>query len=302
MQFANPSNRFASLAVLIAAGIWGLYWIPLRYLAGLGVREDWAVALINIPAAFVALALFLWQFRSQLPHLRRGALIGVFMGLTVALFTIGLVLSSVVRVTLLFYLAPIWSTLIGSYWLKEEVTRGRWIAIAIGLLGLGFLVSQGGGQVPLNIGDALGFLSGITWAVGGAMIKRYGEVPMPTLLLFQFCLASVFALLFGALWGQGSGPSLALLQQVAPASTVISIGIILPSILIIFWAQKFLFPGRVALLMMTEVIVATLTASLLLPEEAMGILEWIGACLIVGACVVEIFEEPAPNGTPTQAR
>jgi len=55
MQFSNPSNRFASLAVLIAAGIWGLYWIPLRYLAGLGVREDWAVALINIPAAFVAL-------------------------------------------------------------------------------------------------------------------------------------------------------------------------------------------------------------------------------------------------------
>ena len=299
MQFANPSNRFASLAVLIAAGIWGLYWIPLRYLAGLGVREDWAVALINIPAAFVALALFLWQFRSQLPHLGRGALIGVFMGLTVALFTIGLVLSSVVRVTLLFYLAPIWSTLIGSYWLKEEVTRGRWIAIAIGLLGLGFLVSQGGGQVPLNIGDALGFLSGITWAVGGAMIKRYGEVPMPTLLLFQFCLASVFALLFGALWSQGSGPSLALLQQVAPASTVISIGIILPSILIIFWAQKFLFPGRVALLMMTEVIVATLTASLLLPEEAMGMLEWIGACLIIGACVVEIFEGPAAQGAPT---
>ena len=205
MQLSNPSNQFASLAVLIAAAIWGLYWIPLRYLAGLGVREDWAVALINIPAACVALILFLWQLRSQLPHLRRGALIGIFMGLTVALFTIGLVLSSVVRVTLLFYLAPIWSTLIGSYWLKEDVTRGRWIAIAIGLLGLGFLVSQGGGQVPLNIGDVLGFLSGITWAVGGAMIKRYGEVPMPTLLLFQFCLASIFALLFGALWGPSLG-------------------------------------------------------------------------------------------------
>jgi drug/metabolite transporter (DMT)-like permease len=94
-------------------------------------------------------------------------------------------------------------------------------------------------------------------------------------------------------------PSLALLQQVAPASTVISIGIILPSILIIFWAQKFLFPGRVALLMMTEVIVATLTASWMLPQEAMGMLEWIGACLIVGACVVEIFEAPAPQDAPT---
>ena len=131
------------------------------------------------------------------------------------------------------------------------------------------------------------------------MIKRYGEVPMPTLLLFQFCLASLFALLFGALWSQTSAPSLALLQQVAAASTVISIGIILPSILIIFWAQKFLFPGRVALLMMSEVIVATLTASWMLPEEAMGMLEWIGACLIIGACVVEIFEGPAAQGAPT---
>jgi len=122
---------------------------------------------------------------------------------------------------------------------------------------------------------------------------------MPTLLLFQFCLASIFALLFGTLGDQISGPSLALLQQVAPASTVISIGLILPSILIIFWAQKFLFPGRVALLMMTEVIIATLTASWMLPQEAMGMLEWIGACLIVGACVVEIFEAPAPQDAPT---
>jgi drug/metabolite transporter (DMT)-like permease len=51
--------------------------------------------------------------------------------------------------------------------------------------------------------------------------------------------------------------------------------------------------------MMTEVIVATLTASWMLPQEAMGMLEWIGACLIVGACVVEIFEAPAPQDAPT---
>jgi drug/metabolite transporter (DMT)-like permease len=63
--------------------------------------------------------------------------------------------------------------------------------------------------------------------------------------------------------------------------------------LIIFWAQKFLYPGRVALLMMTEVMVATLTASLFLPNEAMGVIEWIGATLIVGACLVEVLEQPA---------
>ncbi|WP_347832757.1 EamA family transporter [uncultured Planktomarina sp.] len=293
MNLQNPSSNFASAAVLVSAAIWGLYWIPLRYLEGLGVAEAWTVALINIPAAAAVGVIFLVQFKAQKPHLRRGFLIGIFMGLTVAMFTIGLVHSSVVRVTLLFYLTPVWSTLIGTYWLKEPITRGRWLAIAIGLLGLGFLVSQGGGDLPLNIGDLYGFVSGITWAIGGAMIKRYGEIPMPTLLVFQFLLASGFALLLGAAAGLAPTPSLALLYQVAPASMAISIGLIFPSVLIIFWAQKFLYPGRVGLLIMTEVMVAILTASLFLPNEALGFIEWIGACLIVGACLVEIIEQPA---------
>jgi drug/metabolite transporter (DMT)-like permease len=293
MNLQNPSSNFASAAVLVSAAIWGLYWIPLRYLEGLGVAEAWTVALINIPAAAAISVLFFVHFKVQKPHLRRGFIIGIFMGLTVAMFTIGLVHSSVVRVTLLFYLTPVWSTLIGAYWLKEPITRGRWLAIAIGLLGLGFLVSQGGGDLPLNIGDFYGLASGVTWAIGGAMIKRYGDVPMPTLLFFQFILASGFALLLGAAAGLAPTPSLALLVEVASVSVAISIGLIFPSILIIFWAQKFLYPGRVSLLMMTEVMVATITASLFLPDEVMGPIEWIGACLIVGACLVEVIERPA---------
>ena len=112
-------------------------------------------------------------------------------------------------------------------------------------------MSQGGRQVPLNIGDLCGFVSGITWAIGGAMIKCYGEVPITTLLFSQFLLASVFALLLGAAAGLAPTPSLVFLLQVVPTSIAISIGLILPSILIMFWAQKFLFPDRVGLLMIT---------------------------------------------------
>ena len=91
MNLRNPSRNLASAAVLISAAIWGLYWIPLRYLEGLGVAEAWTVALINIPAAVVIGVIFLLQYKSQIPYLRHGILIGVFMGLTVAMFTIGLV-------------------------------------------------------------------------------------------------------------------------------------------------------------------------------------------------------------------
>ncbi|MGB0798715.1 MAG: EamA family transporter, partial [Planktomarina sp.] len=161
--------------------------------------------------------------------------------------------------------------------------------IATGLLGLGFLIAKGGSQIPLNIGDFYGFASGVTWAFGGALIKRHGEVPMPTLTFFQFLFAAVFALILGGLSGLAPVPSAQLLVQVLPTAIATSFIVILPTMFIIFWAQKFLFPGRVGLLMMTEVIVAILTASIFLPEEAMNTLEWIGAALIIGACLVEIL-------------
>ena len=55
---------------------------------------------------------------------------------------------------------------------KRANTKSRWLAVCIGLLGHTLLISRGGGQIPLNIGDVYGFIAGITWAVGGAMVKR----------------------------------------------------------------------------------------------------------------------------------
>ena len=92
------------------------------------------------------------------------------------------------RVTLLFYLTPICATLIWMFWLSEPTIKSRWLAVCIGLLGLTFLMSQGGGQIPLNIGDVYGFTDGITLAVGGAMVKRYDKVPMNSLLFFYYPL------------------------------------------------------------------------------------------------------------------
>ena len=295
MNFRKPTDAFASTAVLISAAIWGLYWVPLRYLESVGVAEAWTVVLINLPAAAIISIAFFAQLRIHRPHLTRAVAIGILMGFTVAFFTMGLVYSSVIRVTLLFYLTPIWSTLIGMYWLNEPTTKSRWLAICMGLLGLTLLISQGGGQIPLNIGDAYGFTAGITWAVGGSMVKRYDKVPMNSLLFFQLLFAALAALFLDLISGRSPTPSLSLLVEVVPISIAISLLIILPCMLIIFWAQKFLYPGRVGLLMMSEVMVATLTASLFLPNEVMGFIEWLGAVFIIGACFVEIIASPSPD-------
>ena len=47
--------------------------------------------------------------------------------------------------------------------------------------------------------------------------------------------------------------------------------------------------------MMSEVMVATHTASLFLPNEVMKHVEWVGAVFIIGAYFLEILEIPSPD-------
>ena len=47
--------------------------------------------------------------------------------------------------------------------------------------------------------------------------------------------------------------------------------------------------------MMSEVMVATHTASLFLPNEVMEHVEWVGAVFIIGACFIETLASPSPD-------
>lgn len=294
MRLNPPTPGFASGAVLLSAAVWGLYWIPLRYLDAEGVGGAWAVVLVNVPAAMLLAVLVAFRWQNYRTAVGSVLAIGFFTGAGLGLYALGLVYSSVVRATLLFYLTPVWATLIGIVWLGERATWRRWAAIIGGLAGLVLLVARGGGAVPLNIGDLYALLSGVFWAVGAALIMRSGGVPVAGMGMVQFAATAGIALLLGGLTDGFAPPAPSVLRDVLPVSVAISAFVMVPAVCILFWAQKFLFPGRVGLLMMSEVLVAVFTASLLLPDEALGALEWAGAVLIVGACFIEIA--PARKG------
>ena len=291
---AAPSEGWTSAIVFMSAAFWGLYWIPLRYMEAEGVAGNWAVALLNLPAGLLLMPLVIWQWRRHREYFWHALLIGFLTGFGLALYTSGLVYSSVVRATLLFYVTPAWATLIGIFWLGEKATWQRWAAIGVGLSGLGLLVS-GGGSTPLNMGDLFALLSGVFWALGAAVIKRYDTVPLPGMTMFQFLFTALSAVLLGFIMGDIKPPTLDALLPMLSMSVLISVLVILPSVWVIFWAQKFLFPGRVGLLMMSEVLVAVLTASIFLPEEAMSLMAWCGALLIVTACFIEVFSDTSAS-------
>ena len=300
MQLNPPSTGLASAILFTSATAWGLYWVPLRYLETRGLDGSWAIAALNAPASVVLLVVVLLHLGRYRGQWGRTLAIGLCTGAAMALYAAGLVHSSVVRATLLFYLTPVWATLIGIFWLGERAGLTRWAAIVAGLVGLGALVS-GGGSVPLNIGDAYALASGMFWAMGAAMIVRYDTVPVPGMTMLLFAVTSLIALALGAVIHDAPVPDWSAITGAAPVAVPVSILAFLPAVCIIFWAQKFVFPGRGGLLMMSEVMTAVISASLFLPEEQMSLIQWGGAALIIGACLVEVLGTSASDSAPRAA-
>jgi drug/metabolite transporter (DMT)-like permease len=217
-------------------------------------------------------------------------LAGTMIGFAFTLYANSLVETTVVRATLLFYLTPVWSTLIGVLWLSEKLTRARVLAIGVGLVGLLMLLSDAEAAAhPLNIGDLYGLLSGLFWAVCAATLNRWPGIPIMPLTTLSFILTAALSVVFaGAIRAEGL-PELSMIAAAFPAAAFWSICVILPSFFVIFRVSQVLFPGRVGILMMSEVIVAILSASLLIPEETMLWLQWIGAAAIVAAGLIEVL-------------
>jgi len=279
-----------SAILFLAASLWGLYWVPLREIESLGLTTTWSVAFFNAGPLAVLIPYVLWRRATQFKHLRAVAIIGLFTGLGLSFYASGLVFSSVIRVTLLFYLTPIWSTIIGVVWLSEKLRPGRIVAIVLGLGGLWLLLAANDDAVqPLNVGDLMALLSGVFWGFGAAGMKKWPEAPTAMTAIGQFVTTTVFcSFLALAVFGD-TLPEGSVFLAALPVAFIASVFVLLPSLFAIFWASRLVFPGRVGILMMSEAIVAIISASLLLPEESMTLWQWVGGAVILTACLVEVL-------------
>ena len=97
------------------------------------------------------------------------------------------------------------------------------------------------------------------------------------------------ALIFALLIYETQPPDWLLVVQSLPITLGASVFILLPSTLLLMIISQVLYPGRVGVLMMSEVLVAIVSASLLGPEERMSLVQWGGAAAIIIAALFEVF-------------
>jgi len=285
------STLLPSLAVAGSGLIWGIWWLPLRSLEGAGLAGNWANVAVYALAALLT-APFAFALRQRVAaQLRALVVIGVISGISLCLWNYALLTGNIVRVTLLFYLAPVWCTALSLIVFREPVRALRLLTIVGGLAGAAVLVGiERGGSAPLSAADGMALLSSLTFACMTVYLRKVGgEVGGWEKTFFTAAFAAATALVAVALIPEGSVPPLATVTAAIPALLVCMIWQVV-LLALFMWGSAYLESGRVAIYLLLEVVGAVVSASLL-TNDRFGWREAIGCILIVGAGLLEGLDE-----------
>jgi drug/metabolite transporter (DMT)-like permease len=283
---AGNGNFGVAVGVALAAATWGLWWMPMRALAEAGIWGDW-VSLAIFGTLTLLFLPFAWVRRARLRE--AGwllAAIGLVGGGGFALWNHAVLTGEVVRVTLMFYLAPIWATGLAVVVLRERLHWLRAVSIALGLGGalvvLGF---EGGIPMPRSTGEWMALAAGWGFALGATGMRRLGAGGALEKSFVTFAGGAVGSLLLILLTSTGQAPQPAAVLAALP----LLIGCILYT-LPLTWLQirgaERLDPGRVAVLLLLELPVGVISAAIL-TDEPFGWREAFGCILILAAGVAE---------------
>ena len=270
-------------SLLSAAIVWGLIWYPYRVLDHAGVSGETATFLTYSIALVFGLTLSgpIWH------ELRVAGWWGVALMLCAGWTNLGYVLAmlggEVMRVLLLFYLAPLWTVLLARWLLAEKLDRCGYAVIALSLGGAMVMLWQPGLglPVPQNNAEWMGLSAGMGFAMTNVLARRIQHLSVnfkSASVWFGTALLTAIALMYhGGITSQ--------LKIIAPSMWVLVLLVALVLCATSFTAQYGLthLPANQSIVLFMFELVVAAVSSFFLAGEQMGMREIIGAVLIVSA-------------------
>jgi drug/metabolite transporter (DMT)-like permease len=300
-QSKSLTTISASLAVALCGAVWGVYWLPLRALADMGLTGSWAtVALfvVCIPPAIVLAILARREIKAQL---RNFLWLALANGLVFSLYSNAYGGTTVFNVLFLFFLAPIWCILIARFWFEERIGLARIACVIAGLGGLVLMLSQDGGwPLPKNLADWMAIASGVLWAIVTIRIRNSAGIGAAANSAGFFLGGLVLAVLFALVLGSDQVPTPQAIGTAWPLVVVVAWVAWLPSQFLLFWGVRRISPVRTGILLMTELVSGVATAAWLSGDP----ITWqqaVGGALILAAGLGDVLtsrERPVPAAVP----
>ena len=278
------SQRTASIMVFAASSMWGLLWVPMRLTESMGVAPLWVQFwFTTMPALFLA-GLYAPSLLRQRAFWPVYLISGMCIGMGYTLYAVGLLVGSVSKTTVLFYLTPIWSTLLGMVFLGENPGIRRWAAIAMATLGCCLVMRINPIEMQLEKVDLLGLLSGVFWGMGTVALRKFPEADYKNATMAQYVCGTLITGAAILVLGTDT-PELAATGKAALMGAVFGILVFMSTFMLIIRIMQYMSPGRVGILMLSEALVAVISAMLFL-GELLSFAQWIGVLVILSAGVI----------------
>ncbi len=285
----STGGALAASAIVVNAFIWGVSWWPLKALQQSGLHPLWATAAVYLLVSVGMLVFYRQSGRALLanPHLWFLALAS---GLTNVGFNWAVTVGDVVRVVLLFYMMPAWSVLVAWALLGEKPTRGSLLRLALAMAGVLIVLKtpESPWPVPQSGVDWLALMGGLSFAITNALLVKFNDSPSSARMLAMFAggallstAVSVLGLVMGIL------PQPALEAAGIPVFFGLCLAFIVSNAALQYGAAG-LMASTTALLMLTEILFASVSAELLGAADFTPRIFWGGSLIVVAALLAAI--------------
>jgi len=279
-------------ALLVGASTWGVVWYPYRILAHGGLDGLWSTLLTYGTALVVGVALFPRAAASlaRMPPL--AILMGAAIGWSNLAYVLAVLDGEVMRVLLLFYLAPLWTVPLARLLLAERLDGTGLAVMALAFTGAMVMLwkPEIGLPVPRERAEWLGLAAGFLFALGNVLVRKLdgmGDAAKSIVIWAGVTVASLVHLPASTL-----GATQALHSAWGQAPLVIAIGMTLLAMsLALQYGLSRLPANRAIVILLFELVVAAV-AAYLLAGEALRRRDWIGGALIVAASLAAGGQSP----------
>ena len=272
-------------ALLLGASMWGVLWYPYRLLAQAGLDGIWATLLTYGLAFVVGLALFARQARTLLPLAPLTLVMAAAIGWSNLAYVLGVLEGQVMRVLLLFYLAPLWTVPLAWLLLRERLDGRGMLVMALAVTGAMTMLwhPELGVPWPSERAEWLGLAAGLLFALGNVMVRRLdhlGDAAKSVAIWAGVSLAALVHLPQGDVPASAIGPVLATHWMVVGGIALVLVAM---SLAIQFGLSR-LAANRAIVILLFELVVAAFAAHYL-TDERLRLQDWVGGALIVAASV-----------------
>ena len=281
-------------ALIFGAATWGIVWYPYRLLAHAGVDGIWS----TLFTYSIALGIGILAFPRIAWSLRRTSFAAIVMGLAIGwsnlAYVLGVLQGEVMRVLLLFYLAPLWTVPLARLILHERLDARGFGVMAVAFAGAMIMLwhPQVGLPWPASRAEWLGLAAGFFFALGNVLVRKLDHMGDAAKSLVIWAGVAAVALAYVP-FSDSSGAQALEHARTVPL-VVLGIGVALFAMsLALQYGLSRLPANRAIVILLFELVVAAV-AAYLLAGEVMRAQDWIGGALIVLATCVPV--RPSPPG------